>query len=64
MTQDGDMGTWSGTGVGRFTGHGSAVSFRGTVYFQTTSAETSSSERMAVLYEWEVDEHGANPLLE
>ena len=33
MTQDGEPGTWSGTGVGRFTGHCSAVSFRGTLYF-------------------------------
>ena len=26
MTQDGEMATWTGTGAGRFTGHGSAVS--------------------------------------
>jgi hypothetical protein len=58
MTQDGDMGTWSGTGVGRFTGRGSAASFRGTVYFQTTSPKLTRLNGMAVLYEWEVDEQG------
>jgi len=58
MTRDGDMGTWTGTGVGRFTGHGSAVSFRGVVYFQTASQKLARLNGVAVLYEWEVDEHG------
>jgi hypothetical protein len=58
MTQDGEPGTWSGTGVGRFTGHGSAVSFRGTLYFQTTSPKPARLNGMAVLYEWDVGGHG------
>jgi hypothetical protein len=58
ITQDGEMATWTGTGAGRFTGRGSAVSFRGTVYFQTTSPKLARLNGMAVLHEWDVDEHG------
>ena len=58
MTRDGDIGTWTGTGVGRFTGHGSAVSFRGAIYFQIASQKLARLNGVAVLYEWEVDEHG------
>ena len=58
MTQDGEMATWTGTGAGRFTGQGSGVSFRGTVYFQTTSPTLARLNGIAVLHEWEVDAHG------
>ena len=58
MTKEGEMGTWSGTGAGRFTGRGSAVSFRGVVYFQTTSQKLARLSGTAVVYEWEVDENG------
>ncbi len=36
MTQDGEMVTWKGQGIGRLTGVG-AVSWRGAVYYQTAS---------------------------
>ena len=58
MTQDGEMATWTGTGAGKFTGHGSAVSFRGVIYFQTTSQKLARLNGIAVVYEWEVDENG------
>jgi hypothetical protein len=58
MTREGDLGTWTGTGVGRFTGQGSAVSFRGALYFRTSSTKLARLNGMAVLHEWEVDEHG------
>src|SRR5882724_2328966 len=35
LTRDGAVGTWTAAGVGRFTGQGAAVSFRGAIYFQT-----------------------------
>jgi len=35
MTRDGEVGTWTAAGVGRFTGQGTAVSYRGAIYFQT-----------------------------
>ena len=58
MTRDG-IGTWSGTGVGRFTGKGSAVSFRGAVYFQTGAQQLARLNQVAVVYEWDVDENGS-----
>jgi hypothetical protein len=58
MTKDGETGAWSGAGVGKFTGHGSAVSFRGAIYFQIASQKLAHLNEIAVLYEWEIDEHG------
>lgn len=58
MTKDGEIGTWTGAGVGRFTGKGSAVSFRGAIYFDTKSERFSHLKNIAVAYEWEVDENG------
>jgi hypothetical protein len=58
MTEDGEMATWRGQGVGRFTGRGSGVSYRGAVYFQTTSERLARLNGMAVVFEYESDESG------
>lgn len=58
MTKDGEVATWRGHGVGKFTGRGSAVSFRGAVYFQTSSAKLARLNSVAVVFEHEVDENG------
>lgn len=58
MTSDGQVGTWSGAGVGRFTGDGSAVSFRGAVYFQTVPPSLARLAQVAAVYEWEIDAQG------
>jgi hypothetical protein len=58
MTEDGEMATWRGQGVGRFTGRGGAVSYRGAVYFQTTSERLAQLNSMAVVFEYESDESG------
>ena len=58
MTQDGGVGTWNGAGVGKFTGQGAAVSFRGAVYFQTVPPSLARLSQVAVLYEWEIDAQG------
>jgi hypothetical protein len=58
MTEDGEMATWRGQGVGRFTGRGGAVSYRGAVYFQTTSERLARLNSMAVVFEYETDESG------
>ena len=58
LTRDGDVGTWTAAGVGRFTGQGAAVSFRGAIYFQTVPQKLARLSQVAVVYEWEVDEHG------
>jgi hypothetical protein len=58
MTQDGEMVTWSGNGVGRFTGQGSSVSFRGVVYYQTASERFARLNGLAGIYEYETDGEG------
>src|SRR3990172_2572704 len=58
MTKDGEMAAWTGHGVGRFTGHGSAVSFRGALYYQTTSDKLARLNNIAVVFEYETDENG------
>lgn len=59
MTDDGQAGTWTGAGVGRFTGKGSATSFRGAVYFEGGGAKLARLARVAVVYEWDVNEDGS-----
>ena len=58
MTADGEVGTWIGSGAGWFTGEGAAVSFRGTVYFQTVPQRLAHLTKVAVLHEWDVDAQG------
>ena len=57
-TEDGEMATWRGQGIGRFTGRGGAVSYRGAVYFQTTSERLAPLNSIAVVFEYETDEDG------
>ena len=58
MTEDGEMATWRGQGVGRFTGRGGAVSYRGAIYYQTTSERLARLNSIAVVFEYESDESG------
>ena len=58
MTDDGEMAAWRGQGVGRFTGHGTAVSWRGAVYFQTAAERLARLNGTAVVFEYEIDESG------
>jgi hypothetical protein len=55
-TADGDTATWKGQGVGHFTGRGTGVSWRGSVYFHTTSERLSRLNGVAAVFEDEVDE--------
>ncbi len=57
MTKDGDMLTWKGQGIGRFTG-GGAVSFRGAIYFSTASPKFARLNSVASIYEHDVDADG------
>jgi hypothetical protein len=60
-TKDGqEMATWSGQGIGRFTSPGK-VSFRGSLFFRTTSTsggKLSSLNNLVGVFEYELDEHG------
>jgi hypothetical protein len=62
-TRDGhEMATWTGQGIGRFTGLGK-ISFRGSLFFQTPSAakeggKLSFLNNLVGVFEYEVDEMG------
>ena len=61
-TKDGQgMASWTGKGIGRFTGAGK-VSFRGSLFFRTPSAseggKLSFLNNMVAVFEYEADELG------
>lgn len=58
MTRDGEMAYWTGQGVGRFTGRGSASIWRGSLFYQTSSQKLARLNSIAVVFEYEVDENG------
>src|SRR4051794_15358333 len=39
MTRDGDVITWTATGLGKLTGKGLAVNWRGSIHYTTTSTK-------------------------
>lgn len=57
MTQDGEAVTWTGTGIGKF-GPGGAVSYRGMLFFQTTSQKLAHVNNASGAFEYEVDASG------
>jgi hypothetical protein len=57
-TQDGDAFTWEGTGIGKF-GAGGAISYRGMLFFRTTSQKLAPLNNACGAFEYEVDASGA-----
>ncbi len=57
MTADGEAITWTGTGVGRF-GQGGSLSYRGMLFFRTTSQKLSRLNNACGAFEYEVDPAG------
>ncbi|HEX9712158.1 MAG TPA: hypothetical protein VGB52_06335 [Actinomycetota bacterium] len=57
MTPDGDVATWTGSGVGR-PGKGGKASWRGAIYFHSDSPALEQLNGIAVIYEFETDESG------
>jgi hypothetical protein len=57
MSKEGDMATWIGQGVGTIKKDGS-VSYRGAIYYQTSSAKWSRLNSVAAMFEYEVDAQG------
>ena len=55
--KDGDMATWRGMGVGKFTG-GGAVSYRGMLSYYSTSPKLSRLNSVAAIFEFSVDASG------
>ena len=56
-TEDGDVATWTGTGIG-VPGPGGAVSWRGCVYYQSASEKLARLNGCAGVYEFDVDASG------
>jgi hypothetical protein len=57
MTQDGEMISWKGSGVGKFKEKG-AVSYRGILYYQTASQKLARLNSAPGVFEYEVDPEG------
>ena len=57
MGEDGSAGTWVGSGVGTLK-PGGAVSYRGAVYYQSSSPKWSRLNNVAAVFEYEVDAEG------
>ncbi len=57
MTQDGEGFTWKGTGVGKF-GPGGSVSYRGMLFFRTTSEKLARINNACGAFEYDVDPSG------
>ena len=57
MAKDGKMATWTGHGVGTTKKDGTA-SYRGALYYQTTPTRLSRLNKVALLFEYEVDAEG------
>ena len=57
MSGQGDIATWVGQGVGTM-GDGGTVSFRGAVYYHSSSPRWSRLNTVAAIFEYEVDAEG------
>src|ERR1035438_8199782 len=57
MTQDGESITWTGTGVGKF-GPGGSVSYRGMLFWRTTSEKLARLNNLCGAFEYDVDASG------
>ena len=57
ITKDGKMATWTGHGVGMMKKDGTA-SYRGAVYYQTAPPRWVRLNKIAVVFEYEVDTQG------
>jgi hypothetical protein len=57
MLKDREMATWTGHGVGVTKKDGSAT-YRGAIYFQTMPPKWARLNKVAVLFEYEVDAEG------
>ena len=57
MGEDGSAATWVGQGVGTLK-KGGAVSYRGALYYQTSSPRWARLNNVAAIFEYEVDGEG------
>ena len=57
MTQDGELASWKGSGRGTFGANGS-VSYRGILYYRTTSQKLARLNSVGAVFEYDVDANG------
>jgi len=57
LTADGDAITWTGSGLGKF-GPGGSVSYRGMLFYRTTSQKLGRLNNMCGAFEYETDAAG------
>ena len=57
ITQEGDMATWKGSGLGKFTADG-GVSYRGMMYFRSASPKLARLNNVATAFEYDADATG------
>jgi hypothetical protein len=57
MTPDGEVVSWTGSGLGKF-GEGGAVSYRGMLFFHTASQNLARLNGLCGAFEYEVDSSG------
>ena len=57
ITNDGEVATWKGGGVGKFVG-GGAVNYRGAIYYSTASKKLARLNGSATIFEFDVDAEG------
>ena len=57
LLQNGENATWKGAGAGAIK-PGGAVSYRGAVYYSTASAALARLNKVAAVFEFEVDAEG------
>jgi hypothetical protein len=59
MTKDGETVTWTANGVGRFTGKGQQVQWRGSCQYHTKSQKLAKLNGHSFVFEHDGDETGA-----
>ena len=57
MSKDGEMATWQGQGVGTIK-PGGVVSYRGAIFYQSSSPKWSRLNSIACVFEYEADTEG------
>ena len=58
MGAGGAMANWVGQGVGKLSGRGQAISYRGAIYYQSASPAWARLNSVAAVFEYDVDEDG------
>ena len=58
MTKDGDSLTWTATALGRLTGKGQSVQWRGSIHYHTKSQKLAKANSCCYVFECDIDETG------